>query len=75
MFEQPHRLSNRALEMIMRDVLDGMQELAQESGLRSGATGCRILAIEPQPRGAAHRQAAYGPAQVVELRRYRKAVG
>jgi len=44
-------LSDRALEMIMRDVLDGLLELATSTVLRSGAEGCRILTIEPaRPR-------------------------
>ncbi len=74
MKEVPSELSDRALEMVMRDVLDGIQELAVRAALRSGPRGCRIIAIEPA-RGERAKPPAErsGSAQVVDLQSYRKA--
>lgn len=40
-------LGPKALEMIMRDVLGGMEELALMKGYQPGADVVEILAIEP----------------------------
>lgn len=40
----------KALELIMRDVLDGMEELALLEGFRPGADVVEIVAIEPPTR-------------------------
>ncbi len=41
------KISDKALELIVRDVLDGMEELAIHEGLKSGANGLEIIAVEP----------------------------
>jgi hypothetical protein len=75
MYEQPKKLSNRALEMIMRDVLDGMQDLALGAALRSGHRGCHILSIGPASLREARDAGAGHAAEVVDLGRYRRVVG
>jgi hypothetical protein len=40
-------LSDRALEMIMRDVLDGLQEWSLESAFSDSETGFEIIDIRP----------------------------
>lgn len=46
-------LGPKALEMIMRDVLGGMEELALMKGYQPGADIVEIIAIEPAVKGAA----------------------
>lgn len=40
------KISDKALELIVRDVLDGMEELAIYQGLLSGADGFEIVAAD-----------------------------
>jgi hypothetical protein len=68
------RLSDRALEIIMRDVLEGMQDLALASALRSGTDCCEVLWIKPQ-RESARNDGGDGGAEVLDIGRYRKAAG
>ena len=56
--------------MIMRDVLDGMQDLALSSALRSGPGGGQVLWIGP-PRSSQARNADEGPAEILEFSRHR----
>ena len=44
----PTRVSDQALEMVMRDVLDGMMELSLESSLSGRYRGFEILEITPE---------------------------
>jgi hypothetical protein len=75
--EIPPTIGNRALEMIMRDVLDHMEEISLQSGF-SPAEGCfEIIEIAPE-RPAAPVAAAEEPDKdedgtVVELRPLRAA--
>lgn len=43
----PTQVSERALEMIMRDVLDGMQEVSLESALQKTDSRLRIIQASP----------------------------
>jgi hypothetical protein len=62
----PRRLSERALELVMQDVLEGLHEFATTAGLETGPGGLRILSIEPPaPRPGA---AGTRGAEVVPLR-------
>ncbi len=40
------RLSDRALEMVMRDVLDGLEEIAIDQAMHSKIGTCQVLSIE-----------------------------
>ena len=44
------RIKGDALEMIMRDVLDGMVEFTRETCVGSKTTGMEILAVEKPAR-------------------------
>jgi hypothetical protein len=68
-----HRLSDEALEMVMRDVLDGLQELALERALISDICACRIISIE-NSRKAVPDEPVTKPAihgQVMDFQQYR----
>ncbi len=41
------KISDKALEMIIRDVMGGMEELANFEGYEAPLSGLEILAIEP----------------------------
>ena len=43
----PIRVSDRALEMVMRDVLDGMLELSLEAAYSYSCADCQIIEIAP----------------------------
>jgi len=67
-----NRLSDRALEMVMRDVLDGLEEIAIYQAMHSELGTCRILSIEPAGKQPRHNQCAIGPkGEVVDILRYR----
>jgi len=70
-------ISDRALEMIMRDVLDGLEEMSLASAFTSTHTGCEILWIRPPDREhSAQTRARRCGGEVVDLQDYRKsAVG
>ena len=44
----PTQVSDRALEMVMRDVLDGMLELSLESAYASSCAEFEIIEITPE---------------------------
>lgn len=44
----PTQVSDRALEMVMRDVLDGMLELSLETAYSNRVTDFEIIEIAPQ---------------------------
>jgi hypothetical protein len=58
----------------MRDVLDGLEELALETSLRSGPSGCQILSINP-PSAGDKPSAAPQSADVLDFNRFKKAAG
>jgi hypothetical protein len=60
--------------MIMRDVMDGLEELATESSLGTGPRGCQILSIEPPARNRKSRQPQGHRGAIVDFFRYKKAV-
>ncbi len=69
------RLSDEALEMVMRDVLDGLQELALERALISDTSACRVLSIGSRKTAATSRSGGGGQyAKVVDLQQYRARV-
>ena len=43
----PIRVSDRALEMVMRDVLDGMMELSLEAAYTDSCADFKIIEITP----------------------------
>jgi hypothetical protein len=70
-------LSDRALELVMRDVLDGLEDLALGAALRSGNQGCRILSItdaKSEPRGPTG-ESPDGMAEVIDLTTFRRVAG
>lgn len=55
--EKPIKVSDRALEMVMRDVLDGMLELSLESAYSISCAEFEIIEIAPEHAfGKAHRK-------------------
>lgn len=70
-------LSDRALEMLMRDVLDVvLEELALDMALNAGPADCELLHLEPRKSGRHKKHPTpSGPAEIVDLFAYRKAVG
>jgi len=77
MQERIAALSERALEMVMRDVLDGLEELALSAALGSGSGGCRILSISDgkiDPLAQKTKTPAVA-AEVIDLNAYRKVAG
>lgn len=73
--EQPTRVvSDRALEMIMRDVLDGMMELSLEAAFSGQGSVFQILDT-PGRQGRPKRpgKQAEQSAEVIEFPQYRQA--
>lgn len=68
MADTPRILGPKALEMIMRDVLGGMEELASMKGYQPGADVIEIVAIEPAAQPTARSDA---PSRVVDFNRFR----
>mgnify|MGYP006909096289 CR=1 FL=1 len=52
--ENSATVSDRALEMIMRDVLDGLLEISLESAYGSRGDDMKILEITPPPEEVAN---------------------
>jgi hypothetical protein len=78
MQERMMSLSDRALEMVMLDVLDGLEELALLAALGSGNRGFQVLSISERHTTAARaatRTAGGTTAQILVLDDYRRAVG
>jgi hypothetical protein len=74
MQERMMSLSDRALEMVMRDVLDGLEELAMLAALGSGNQGFQILSISERHTATARTatRTAGTSAQILVLDDYRK---
>ncbi len=77
MQERMMALSERALEMVMRDVLEGLEDLALSAALASGDSGCQILSISDGRVEAPHknRTTPATAAEVIDLDVYRKVAG
>jgi hypothetical protein len=76
--QQPTRVSDRALEMVMRDVLDGMMELSLVSAYSNRNVDFEIIAIERVDADShdivsAHRDAC--SADIISFPQLRKAAG
>lgn len=71
-----NRLSDRALEMVMRDVLDGLEEIALDRAMRSGMHNCLILSIEPARKQDSEAGGSTNSKdKVVDFASYKKAAG
>ncbi len=69
-------LSDRALEMIMREVMDGLEELCCQNALRSLPGGCTVIDIRPPQRQSGGRTGTHPDrAEVIDFFGYRKAAG
>jgi hypothetical protein len=72
-------VSDRALEMIMRDVLDGLLELSLESSLCADTAEFEILEIRPaQPRSKGRSHADNGQqtdAEIIDFPTLKRACG
>ena len=78
--QQPTRVGDRALEMVMRDVLDGMMELSLVSAYSERCVDFEIITIERE-HGDGHHSAsadkepdAYS-ADIISFPKLRKAAG
>ncbi|MCP4285485.1 MAG: hypothetical protein GY792_13675 [Gammaproteobacteria bacterium] len=54
--QKPTQVSDHALEMVMRDVLDGMLELSLESAYSAGCADFEIIEITPAHGSGTGRQ-------------------
>jgi len=77
---QPTRVSDRALEMVMRDVLDGMMELSLVSAYGERSVDFEIIAIEPgdcdsHDAALADQEPDTGCADIISFPQLRKAAG
>ena len=77
---QPRRVSDRALEMVMRDVLDGMMELSLVSAYGERNVDFEIIAIEPgdcdsYDAALADQEPDTGSADIISFPQLRKAAG
>jgi len=78
-------LSDRALEMIMRDVLDGLEEWSLKSAYQGSSCEFEVIDIQPArtrladagSRGASHgdRPSAKGLCEVIHFKSKRRAWG
>jgi hypothetical protein len=71
-------LSDRALEMVMRDVIDSMSEYSLESGFQPYDGGFEIIDIYPvrqKVRPNKQHQAAVEDSEVIEFPNLRRAAG
>lgn len=81
MKDNPHTtiaVSDRALEMIMRDVLDGLLELSLESSLCADTAEFEILEIRPaQPLGKGRPRGSDGQtdAEIIDFPTLKRACG
>jgi hypothetical protein len=74
--DKPVQVSDRALEMVMRDVLDGMLELSLDSAFRSDHSDFEIIEVYPDrdsKRAARHLDPAANLAEVLPFPQLRKA--
>lgn len=69
------KLSDHALEMIMRDVLDGLAELANQAVLEAQTGQCQVLSIEASQYTLANNEHTGHCADIVDFSHYKKAVG
>lgn len=78
--QQPTRVSDRALEMVMRDVLDGMMELSLVSAYSERSVDFEIISIEGEHDEGHHAASAdqepdaYS-ADIISFPQLRKAAG
>ena len=72
--DKPTAVSDRALEMIMRDVLDGLYELSMESSLLAHAGDMEILEIRPE-HPASQPKEEKPQAEVIDFPRLKRACG
>ncbi|MCP3867222.1 MAG: hypothetical protein GY703_03830 [Gammaproteobacteria bacterium] len=77
---QPIRVSDRALEMVMRDVLDGMMELSLETAYQRNGLEFEILPMEWPEFGKAKMEAEGGEshrdtADIIDFPQLRRAAG
>ncbi len=71
-------VSDRALEMIMRDVLDGLFELSLESSFAAHCGDVEILAIQPEQAVSQNQDllvAEKPNADIIEFPGYKRAYG
>lgn len=70
-------VSDRALEMIMRDVLDGLFELSLESSLCADMADFEILEIRPAISRNQHRQvdSSKTDAEIIDFPNLKRAYG
>jgi len=78
--QQPTRVSDRALEMVMRDVLDGMMELSLVSAYGERNVDFEIIAIEREYRDghdaiSADQEPDACSADIISFPQLRKAAG
>lgn len=66
-------LSDRALELIMREVMDGLEELSIDTALTADHDCCILLSIEPPERSSKQPEPCRHNAEVLDFFRYRKA--
>ncbi len=71
----PTRISDRALEMVMRDVLDGMLELSLESAYSHRNIDFEIIEITPADRKGVSDRQQHERAEVLPFPALRRAVG
>jgi len=67
-------LSDRALELIMREVMDGLEELSIDTALNADHGSCTVLSIESPKRSSKRPEQFQHNAEVLDFFRYRKAV-
>jgi hypothetical protein len=78
--QQPTRVSDRALEMVMRDVLDGLMELSLVSAYGESNVDFEIIAIEPADNdghdaASTHQEPDACSADIISFPQLRKAAG
>jgi len=70
--DRKRTLGTKALEAVMRDVLDGMEELALLKAFQPGAEVVEIIAIEPPTRPESEALPAPRVSRVVPFARCRR---
>ncbi len=78
--QQPTRVSDRALEMVMRDVLDGMMELSLVSAYSEHGVDFEIISIEREHvddhhAASADKEPDAYSADIISFPQLRKAAG
>ena len=78
--QQPTRVSDRALEMVMRDVLDGMMELSLVSAYSERSVDFEVVTIErahdeDRRAASANQEPDACSADIISFPQLRKAAG